>query len=188
MEILGVEVPDSRPVFLVALAVHVAAAATAVVAGAVAAFSRKGPGRHPRAGTIYVGCLAAVFATATVMAALRWRHDWHLFVIATVACGSGGLGWLARRRRWHRWLTWHGAAMGASYVGLLTGFYVDNGARLPVWERLPHLTYWLLPAAVGIPVTVTALARNGAIRVTRPRRGVPRTAAPPLPPDSTVPR
>ena len=27
--------------------------------------------------------------------------------------------------------------MAASYVALLTGFYVDNGPQLPLWDRLP---------------------------------------------------
>jgi hypothetical protein len=166
INILGLEVPDSRPVFLTALAVHVTAGAVSVVAGAWAAFSRKRPGRHPRAGTVYLVGLATIFATATIMAALRWRHSWHLFAIACVAAGLGLLGLLARKRRWHRWMTWHGSAMGMSYVALLTGFYVDNGAQLPVWNRLPHIAYWFLPSVVGVPVIILALARNGAL----PRR------------------
>jgi hypothetical protein len=64
--------------------------------------------------------------------------------------------------------------MAGSYVALLTGFYVDNGPRLPLWDRLPHLAYWLLPAAVGIPLTWRALRRNGFSRPLpwrRPRAG-----------------
>jgi hypothetical protein len=45
--------------------------------------------------------------------------------------------------------TAHTAGMGGSYVAMLTAFYVDNGKQLPVWDRLPTITYWLLPAAVG---------------------------------------
>jgi hypothetical protein len=45
--ILGIEVPDDRPVFLAALAVHVAAGLTCVVSGALAATARKRPGRQP---------------------------------------------------------------------------------------------------------------------------------------------
>lgn len=69
-----------------------------------------------------------MFATAVVLAGLRWRQDWQLFLIACVAFGLGALGWwgaappvapvagLARR----------GDGRG-SYSALLTGFYVDNG-------------------------------------------------------------
>jgi hypothetical protein len=27
---------------------------------------------------------------------------------------------------------------------VLTGFYVDNGPFLPLWNRLPYIAYWLL--------------------------------------------
>jgi hypothetical protein len=60
-------------------------------------------------------------------------------------------------------MVWHGCAMAGSYVALFTGFYVDNGPQLPLWDRLPHLTYWLLPAAMGAPLTWWALRRNGAL-------------------------
>lgn len=177
LEIFGVEVPDAGPVFLAALAVHVAAGGTCVITGALAAFAAKGPGRHPRAGTVYLVGLAVVFATATVMSVIRWAHDWRLFLIATVAFGLGVTGWLVRRRRWARWSAWHGAAMGGSYIALLTGFYVDNGPQLPVWDRLPHLAYWLLPAAVGVPLTWWALVRNGALGVSRRRPATARSGA-----------
>jgi hypothetical protein len=175
----GLQVPDAGPVFFAALAVHVAAATTCVISGALAATARKRPGRHPRAGEVYLYGIAVVFVSATVMAVIRWRHDAHLFVIALVAVTLAFLGWQVRRRRPRRWMAWHGTMMAGSYVALLTGFYVDNGSQLPLWDRLPHLAYWLLPAAVGTPVTWRALVRNGAL--TRPRRTAERTVGPPRP-------
>jgi hypothetical protein len=162
-DVAGIHVPDAGPVFLGALAVHVLAGGTAVVSGLLATTARKRPGRHPRAGTGYLYAIAAVFVTATVMSALRWREDRHLFLIATVAFGLAMVGWWARRRRPRRWMLWHGGAMAGSYIALFTGFYVDNGPQLPVWDRLPHLSYWLVPAAVGIPLTWRALVRNRAL-------------------------
>lgn len=152
--------------FRIVLALHVTAALTAVVSGALSAAAAKGPGRHPRAGTVYLYALAAVFVTVTIMAALRWSRDWHLFVIAAVAFGLAAAGWRARHgaqgtqgtRETQRTL-WHGATLAASYVLLFTGFYVDNGPRLPLWDRLPHLAYWFIPAAIGAPLTWRALAR-----------------------------
>ena len=47
IDILGIEVPDDRPVFPATLAVHVTAGLTCVVSGALAATARKRPGRHP---------------------------------------------------------------------------------------------------------------------------------------------
>jgi len=163
LDIAGLHIPDAGPVFFTALAVHVAAGATAVVAGIAATTARKQPGRHPRAGVVYLYAISGVFVTATVMAALRWRQDRHLFVIASVAFGLAALGFWARRRRPRRWMVWHGSAMAGSYVALFTGFYVDNGPQLPLWDRLPHLTYWFIPAAIGIPLTCWALKRNRAI-------------------------
>lgn len=173
LDIGGLHIPDAGPVFFAALAVHIAAGLTAVAAGILATTARKRPGRHPRAGLVYLYAITGVFVTATVMAALRWRHDWHLFVIGTVAIGLAALGWWARRRRPHRWMLWHGSTMAGSFTALLTGFYVDNGPQLPLWDRLPHLSYWLIPAAVAIPLTWRALVHNDALRAHRTRTDIP---------------
>jgi hypothetical protein len=69
------------------------------------------------------------------------------------------------------WPRVHGTGMAVSYIALLTGFYVDNGPTLPVWDRLPHITYWLLPAVIGVPLLLRALRK-----LTRPPQ---RTAATP---------
>jgi hypothetical protein len=58
--------------------------------------------------------------------------------------------------------------MGASYILLLTAFYVDNGKNLPVWRTLPHPAYWLLPSAVGLPLVARALARYRGLVSRRP--------------------
>src|SRR3954465_403577 len=96
LDIGGLQVPDAGPVFLAAPAVHVLAGGTAVVAGLLAATARKRRGRHPRAGMVYLWVIGVVFATATVMGVVRWRHDWPLFVIATLAfglaCSAGRCG------------------------------------------------------------------------------------------------
>src|SRR5256885_3640034 len=169
LKIGGIAVPDAGGVFLAVLALHVVAGATAVVALVVAATAVKRPGRHPRAGTVYLVAIGAVFVTAAAMAVLRWGHDWHLLAIATVAAGLAGLGWWARRRRPRRWMAWHGTSMAGSAIALFTGFYVDNGPQLPLWDRLPHPLYWVLPAAVGLPLTWRALVRNGATDASRAR-------------------
>jgi hypothetical protein len=160
MDIGGLQVPDAGPVFFTALAAHVAAGGTAVIAGLLAATARKRPGRHPVAGRIYLWAISTVFVTATVMAGLRWHQDWHLFLIAAAAAGPAWAGWQVRQRRPRRWMAWHASAMAVSYSALFTGFYVDNGPQLPLWDRLPHLVYWLLPTVVAAPLTWWALVRN----------------------------
>jgi hypothetical protein len=54
--------------------------------------------------------------------------------------------------------------MGASYIFLLTAFYVDNGKNLPLWRELPELTFWLLPAAIGAPLLINAFLRHPLVR------------------------
>lgn len=158
-DLLGLPIPAAGPVFTAALAVHIASGLIAVVTGALAATAKKRPGRHPRAGRIYLCALGGIFVTATVMATIRWRQDAYLFAIAVIAFGLGWYGYRARRRHRPGWPPHHAIGMGGSYIALLTGFYVDNGPFLPLWNRLPHLTYWLLPAAVGLPLIWLALHR-----------------------------
>jgi hypothetical protein len=50
--------------------------------------------------------------------------------------------------------------MGASYVFMLTAFYVDNGKNLPLWKELPQIAFWLLPGAIGVPLILYALFRH----------------------------
>jgi hypothetical protein len=170
-DILGLPIPDEGTVFLAALAVHIGSGLTAVVSGALAATAKKRPGRHPRAGRVYLWALGGIFTTATVLAAIRWREDAHLFAIGTVAFGLGLYGYRARRRHRPGWPPHHAIGMGGSYIALLTGFYVDNGPFLPVWDRLPHIAYWTLPGVVGVPLIWLALRRFRAAEHARVRTG-----------------
>jgi hypothetical protein len=168
MDVLGLHVPSSAPVFLAFLAVHVTAALTAVVSGAWAALARrKGRGRHTRLGDFYFGAICVVFVTATAMAVMRWRQDYHLFLIGTVAFGAALTGLIARRRHWPGDAA-HITGMAGSYIALLTAFYVDNGKQLPLWDRLPTAAYWLLPALIGTPLIHRALRSARERRARRP--------------------
>jgi hypothetical protein len=178
-QLFGLPIPDEGALFDVALAGHIAAGLTCVVTGVLAATAPKRPGRHPTSGRIFFWSLAVVFASSTTMAGLRFAHDWHLLLIGTVAFGAGSLGYLARRRRRPGWLRIHIPAMGGSYIALFTGFYVDNGPHLPVWDRLPGLSYWLLPSLVGVPLILRAMARRHLLSISRGRRGRPHRRAQP---------
>lgn len=157
-------IPPGSTTFHLLLAIHIAAALTCVVTGAAAAFSPKRPGRHPRLGTLYYRSLTVVVASAAWLAALRWPEDAYLLALGILALAAATHGRTARRRRWHwqrwRWIGLHLSGMSASYILLLTAFYVDNGKNLPVWKTLPSLAYWLVPSAVGLPLVVRALARH----------------------------
>ena len=96
--IFGDQVGSAAPVFLAFLAVHVLAGLTAVVAGAAAALIRKGSHRHIRAGRLFYRAITVVFATATALAVMRWRQDYHLLIIGAVAFAAATIGYLHRKR------------------------------------------------------------------------------------------
>ena len=50
--------------------------------------------------------------------------------------------------------------MGIAYTAMLTAFYVDNGPHLPLWDRLPTLAFWILPAAIAVPIITRAIIRS----------------------------
>jgi hypothetical protein len=155
--VAGIEIPSTDPVFLATVGIHVLLGLICTVTGLVAMLSKKREGRHPRYGTIYFWCLSAVFLTATGLAAVRWAEDYHLFILGALSFAAAYLGRQARRQRWRNWVRLHITGMGTSYILLLTAFYVDNGKNLPLWKELPPIAYWLLPAAVGIPVIIRSL-------------------------------
>lgn len=152
-------IPDNRPVFLLVLGVHIVAGLWCVVAGALTASARKRPGRHPRCGRLYVVGVVVVVVSLSVLAILQWPQAVHLLVIGLVTLAAALVGVGARRRRRSGWLRVHAVGMTVSYIGLSTGFLVDNGPLLPVWRELPHALYWTLPTIVGVPLLVRALAR-----------------------------
>jgi hypothetical protein len=163
-DIAGIEIPSTNPVFLAIVGIHVLLGLACVVTGAVAMLSQKRAGRHPRNGTIYFWCLAGIFLTAAGLAAVRWAHDYHLFILGALSFAAACLGRQARRRRWRHWVRLHITGMGTSYMLLLIAFYVDNGRSLPLWKELPPVTYWLLPAAIAIPLIVRALLWHPLVR------------------------
>lgn len=162
--VLGDQVGSTAPIFLAFLTVHVIAGLTAVISGAVAALTRKGSGRHVRAGRWFYRAITVVFLTATALTIMRWRQDYHLLIIGAVAFAAATAGYLYRRRRPGD--TGHILGMGVGYVAMLTAFYVDNGPHLPLWDRLPPLTFWFLPGVIAAPIIVRAVLAHD-------RRGTP---------------
>lgn len=148
-DLAGIPIPSTDPSFLVIVAIHIAFGIAAVIAGAAAMLSRKGSHRHVRFGSVYFWSLSGIFVTMGVLSALRAAQDWHLFVLGSLSFGAALLGRSFIRRRRPRL---HLAGMGASYVIMLTAFYVDNGKNLPLWRDLPSISYWIIPGAIGIPL------------------------------------
>ena len=167
----GIRIPSSDPLFLGVLAVHVAAGLVSVIAGATAALSAKRRGRHTTAGTLYFRALTVVFITMSALAAMRWKENYHLFLIGFVSFGSAVLARRIVVGRSPRHIRWHLVGMSASYTLLLVAFYVDLGHQLPLWKRLPPVWYWLLPGAIGLLLTLRAFLRHPLARAERAQVG-----------------
>jgi hypothetical protein len=166
--VAGIEIPSTDPVFLAIVGVHVLLGLVCTITGVIAMLSVKRSGRHPWFGSVYYWCLMGVFVTASGLAAVRWREDYHLFILGALAFAAAYLGRRARRKRWNNWARLHITGMGSSYVLLLTAFYVDNGKSLPLWKELPPIGFWLIPAAIGIPLIGRALLRHPLARTPPP--------------------
>lgn len=158
--VAGIEIPSTSPIFLTVVGLHVLIGSIAVTSGFVAMLSPKRAGRHPTFGSIYFWSLSLVFVSATVLSAMRWQENWHLFILGLLAFGAAIFARQAVRSRGPYWARLHITGMGMSYILLLTAFYVDNGHSLPLWKELPTIAYWILPSAVGIPLIVRALVRH----------------------------
>ena len=162
--IVGIPIPSDSPIFLSVVGFHVAAGLASTITGIVAMLSKKGRGRHSNFGTIYFWCLSAVFASASALAVARWTEDYPLLILGTLSFAAASFGRTALRRRWPGWIRLHITGMGASYILLLTAFYVDNGKSLLLWRELPPIAFWLVPSAIGIPLIVYVLLRHPVVQ------------------------
>ncbi|HEV2363332.1 MAG TPA: hypothetical protein VGS12_03945 [Caulobacteraceae bacterium] len=122
--------------------------------------SRKGPGRHPLFGTTYYWGLGAAVGFELVLAGMRWEEDWPLALLGALAFIAASVAREARRGVWRGWIPWRVGGMAASYILMLTAFYVDNGKNLPIWRDLPTIAYWLFPTVVGGPIALSAMGRH----------------------------
>jgi hypothetical protein len=164
----GIPIPSTSPVFLAVLGVHVVAGLTCVLTGLAAMVARKGPGRHSYFGNLYYRGLIVVFVSMGLLSAMRWAEDYHLFILGSLSFASAFVGRRVIRRSGIRGARVHLTGMGLSYIFLLTAFYVDNGAHLPLWRSLPPIAYWLVPGAIGVPLIIHTLRRHPLAQRTVP--------------------
>jgi len=153
----GIVIPSDDPVFLTIIAIHVSAGLACVISGIFAMLSRKGQRIHIKSGKIYFAFLKVVFITATLASIIRWKQDYHLFLIGA---GSFVAAYIARKavlKKWKKWSIIHIAGMALSYILLIIAFYVDNGRFIPFWKDLDPILYWVLPLVIGIPLTLWSL-------------------------------
>lgn len=167
--VLGIPIPSRDPIFLSIVAIHVLLGIAAVAGGAIAMLSTKGPGRHAEFGRLYFWFLLGVFVTMALLSFLRWRADYPLFILGTLSFVAAWFGRSCVRSRQRR-LRLHLDGMGASYILMLTAFYVDNGRNLPFWRNLPEIAFWILPGLVGVPIIAYAVLRHPLLQRPDARR------------------
>lgn len=139
------------------ISLHIPAGLVALSAGIVAMLSRKGEWWHRRAGVTYLIAIAVIATTAAGLVTTRGPQFAHLLILATIAVTFAFSGYLLRKTNQGI----HIAGMGVSYVAMATAFYVDNGPKLPFWNQFPHVTFWVGPIAVGLPIIILAMWRRG---------------------------
>jgi uncharacterized membrane protein len=142
---------------LIFVSLHIPAGLVALLAGIVAMLSRKGEWWHRRAGDAYLIAIGALAATAAGLVSTRGTQFNHLLALAAVAVALAYGGYFMRRVNQGV----HISGMGLSYVVMVTAFYVDNGPKLPFWNQLPDIVFWVGPVAIGLPIIIRALWRRG---------------------------
>lgn len=158
--LFGIPVPSDNKVFLTIVVIHILLGLICVLSGVSAMFSQKGGRTHIVSGKTYYWGLVFVFITVVPLTIMRWPLNNHLFILGTFALLTAHFGRRLAHNRRPGWTRLHTISMGASYIFLLTAFYVDNGKNLPFWRQFGQLFFWIFPAAIGIPVIVYALLRH----------------------------
>ena len=142
--------------------IHLLAALTAMLTGAIVLFANKATRFHRRIGYVYVLAMAVVNLTAFGIHHLYGRFG--PFHVAALFSGStilGGIGPMLFRRRIKGWLHWHYFFMNWSVVGLYAAFWAETLVRLfPIGQFWPVV----VAATVGTTITGSILIRKNADR------------------------
>jgi len=158
--IFGIPIPSDDRVFLAIVVIHILLGLVAVVTGLAAMLSQKKKGRHSMWGKLYFISMVLIFVSVIPLTIMRWPLNNHLLVLGTLAFGSAHYGRRLVRRKDNGWSRYHTIFMGASYIFLLTAFYVDNGKNLPFWKLFPQYFFWIFPTLVGVPIILYALFKH----------------------------
>lgn len=155
--------------FFIPLVVHILAALTAGITGIVVFSLPKGHRGHQQWESGYVLAYSVVFFTVTILAIQKWQADAYLFLLVVIgyalALGGYSIGRL-RLESWTEnmpakpWIVGHIVCMIGSYVVLWTGFFVDNGHKIPGLAHLPPLVFWVVPGLIGLAFLAVSLVRS----------------------------
>lgn len=118
------------------------------------------PGWHRQFGRIYFWTMLSSFSTVMILSIIRWPYNIHLLSIGVLGITATLAGYRLAKKKTLNWTRFHTICMGASYILLMTGFYVDNGKNLPFWKLFPQWFFWVFPAVAGIPIIVFVLRNH----------------------------
>jgi uncharacterized membrane protein len=137
---------------------HVVAGLVALVAGAIALFSRKGGARHRSSGMVFVYSMLFMSATGALIAALRWTPISVIAGVLTFYLVLTGLLTVRRRAPGHGAVdrVALGVALAAGVAALAYGFLAVAGTGRK--DGIPAAVYFMF-GAVGL------LAALGDVRV-----------------------
>lgn len=141
------------------LTLHIISGIICLLAGLLAAFSKKRRGRHTVLGELYHGSYVVVFVTALITSVMHWQESSYLFFIALFSYSLALFGYMARKRRVRNWLPKHIGGMLGSYIGIVTAVIVVNIPAVPVVNEWPALAFWLLPTVIGTPIIIAVNSR-----------------------------
>lgn len=158
--VFGMPVPSDNKVFLIIVIIHIVIGIACILSGLVAMLSKKGSRIHTVSGKTYHIGMVLIFTTVIVLAVMRWPFNIHLLVLGVLAFLSSHFGQRLAHHTRPGWTRLHTMLMGASYIFLLTAFYVDNVKNLPFWNLFAQWFFWVFPAAVGIPVIIYVLMKH----------------------------
>lgn len=136
-DLFGIPLPSNDPSFLVTVVVHILLSLTAVVSGLIAMLKNKNLKGHSKFGMIYYWTIISAFVTVIILAIMRWPDNNHLLIIGILTVILVFVGRRMTKLKTPHWPRLHTICMSSSYILLLTGFYVDNGKNLPLWNRFP---------------------------------------------------
>jgi uncharacterized membrane protein len=152
----------------------VAAAAGALVVGAVVLARRKGDAWHVGTGRVYVATMLVVSLPVLLVYDTTGRPG-PFHVLAVVSLATTALGWRAARRRGgdrRRAVAAHATLMSWSWIGVVTaGLAQLANARWP--ERSP----WPVLAVIGLATAAGALSVGPLVSRALRRRPGARTGA-----------
>jgi len=158
--VFGIPVPSVDPFFLAVVQFHILVGIICVVAGIAAMLSQKRRGRYSTFGTIYYWCLSVLVVSATGLSLVRWTENYHLFFLGALPHRGDH-----RARRFAAKLA-QPAQSAPCQHGPVIHSHADRVLRrqwqepTPVEGELPPWAFWVLPAAVGVPIIMYVMLRH----------------------------